>query len=88
MMSYSREASEALSSRIRGADQKYGPPASTHEAIGVALEEWDELKAAVHLNAREAIREEALDLAAILIRMYDELRPGSDMAKRSGCGDA
>ena len=87
-MSYSWHAAEGIGERIRNAKEAYGPLASTHEAMGVALEEWDELKAAVHLNAREAIREEALDLAAILIRMYDELRPGSDMAKRSGCGDA
>lgn len=87
-MSYSFACYQELSSRIDKANSTYGPPASAHEAMGVALEEWDELKAAVHLNAREAIREEALDLAAILIRMYDELRPGSEMAKRSGCDDA
>jgi hypothetical protein len=84
-MSYSYECSQALGDRIRIANATYGPPASTHEAMGVALEEWSELQAAVHLNAINAIREEALDLAAILIRMYDELRPSSEMAKRSGC---
>jgi len=87
-MAYSWNCQESLDTRISKAKQRYGPLASTHEAMGVALEEWDELKAAVHLNAINAIREEALDLAAILIRMYDELRPGSAMAERSGCGDA
>jgi hypothetical protein len=87
-MSYSRAAADGISGRIAAAEFKYGPPASTHEAMGVALEEWQELQSAVHINDLAAIREEALDLAAILIRMYDELRPDSAMAERSGCGNA
>jgi hypothetical protein len=49
--------------------ERYGDFASTHEALGVALEEWDELRAALHDNNLIAIRNEAIDLAAVLVRL-------------------
>jgi len=55
--------------RIEAADARYGPFASTHEAMGVACEEWDELREAIRLNDMDAIQYEALDLAACLIRL-------------------
>lgn len=33
------------------------------------MEEWTELKAAVKANMIESVREEAIDLAAVLIRL-------------------
>ena len=36
-----------LIARIGAATERYGPFASTHEALGVASEEWDELREAI-----------------------------------------
>ena len=72
-----------LRKRIAAADERYGPFKSTHEALGVAIEEWDELRAAVHANDLDAIRHEALDLAACLIRLYDNLGSSIEMQIRS-----
>ena len=60
-----------LADRIEVADDRYGAFASAHEALGVCLEEWTELIAAVHANDIEAQKHEALDLAAALIRWHD-----------------
>jgi hypothetical protein len=73
-----------LDRRIMLADKLYGPFASTHEALGVCSEEWDELRAAIHANDGNAIRHEALDLAAALIRLHDQLVSGSAIEQRSG----
>ncbi len=48
---------------------RYGDFASTHEAMGVALEEWDELRAELHANNLLAIKREAIDLAAVMLRL-------------------
>jgi len=63
------ESLSALHARINTAHLRYGPLASTHEALGVALEEWDELREQIRANNIVAIRNEALDLAAVLIRL-------------------
>jgi NTP pyrophosphatase (non-canonical NTP hydrolase) len=75
----------ALDRRIMLAEARYGPFTSTHEALGVCSEEWDELRQAIHDNDRGRIQEEALDLAAALIRLHDGLTADSAMRKRSGC---
>jgi len=62
-----------LKSRIEKARARYGDFASTHEALGVALEEWEELKDAVRANAPSSVYEECLDLAAVLIRLAESL---------------
>lgn len=62
-----------LDTRVGEADKRYGNFASTHEALGVCSEEWDELRAAVQLNDLRAVRHEALDLAAALIRLADQI---------------
>lgn len=80
----SAAATNAIWSRIEDADAKYGNFASTHEALGVCSEEWDELRAAIHANDLRAIRHEALDLASALIRLHDQLMHGSSIAERSG----
>jgi hypothetical protein len=49
--------------------ERYGDFASTHEALGVALEEWDELRAEVHANNLSLVRKEAIDLAAVCVRL-------------------
>jgi hypothetical protein len=73
-----------LWSRIGAADSRYGDFASTHEALGVASEEWDELRTAIHANDRERIMAEALDLAAAIIRLHDQLARGGPILARSG----
>ena len=74
---------EELESRIAKAEARYGPFASTHEAMGVAGEEWDELRDAVRSNVLIDIREEALDLAAVCIRLADNLHDIEAMRARS-----
>jgi hypothetical protein len=51
--------------------ERYGDFASTHEALGVALEEWDELRAALQANDLPLVAYEAIDLAAVLVRLAD-----------------
>jgi NTP pyrophosphatase (non-canonical NTP hydrolase) len=71
-MAMGDESSEAvyeIVARIDAANKRYGPFASTHEALGVASEEWDELRDAVRSNDLVAVRGECFDLAAALIRM-------------------
>ena len=58
-----------LAARITTAQKRYGAFASTHEALGVACEEWDELRAAIQSNNLGAVRSECLDLAAVLLRL-------------------
>ena len=72
--------------KMHDAEEIYGDFTSTHEALGVALEEWNELQHAIHANKLESIREEALDLAAVLLRMAHqccETALKTDFAKRS-----
>lgn len=69
--------------RMERAQIRYGNFASTHEALGVALEEWDELRAVVQANAIGSVREEALDLAAVLIRLAHQCRTSSSLRERS-----
>jgi NTP pyrophosphatase (non-canonical NTP hydrolase) len=72
-----------LAKRIKAADARYGNFTSVHEALGVAVEEWDELRRAIHSNGLGAVREEALDLAAVLIRLADQLESSEALRKRS-----
>mgnify|MGYP000567815917 CR=1 FL=1 len=59
--------------RIESAEVRYGAFVSTHEALGVALEEWNELQEAVWANGMDQIRDEALDLAAVCLRLADQI---------------
>lgn len=74
---------DELCSHLDDAQARYGDFASTHEALGVALEEWRELEAAIHANKLESVREEAIDLAAVLIRLADQCRSSEALRKRS-----
>ena len=65
---------DEIEDRISRAHTRYGPFASTHEALGVAVEEWDELRAAVRDNALASVEQECLDLAAVLLRLARMLR--------------
>lgn len=65
---------DLIEDRIEAADVRYGPFASTHEALGVAIEEWDELRDAIRSNDLKMVAYECLDLAAVLIRLARQLR--------------
>lgn len=58
---------------IERADDKYGDFRSTHEGLGVLLEEVSELQDAIHRNNLYSIELEALQVAAVAIRMIDSL---------------
>ena len=68
---------------IAKADKRYGNFTSTHEALGVCLEEWNELQDAIHANDIDAIRKECIDLAAPLIRLHDQLETCEALRRRS-----
>lgn len=65
------------------AHARYANFASAHEALGVALEEWNELQDAIRSNAIESIREEAIDLAAVMIRLAVQCRQMGSFRVRS-----
>jgi NTP pyrophosphatase (non-canonical NTP hydrolase) len=72
-----------VSTVIEAAQYRYGPFASTHEALGVAVEEWDELRAAIQSNDLGAVADECIDLAAVLVRLARACRTGGAFAARS-----
>lgn len=67
---------EHLKEEVRRADEKYGSPASAHESYGVLAEEVAELLEAIRANAREAVRHEALQVAAVALRLAWHCRNG------------
>lgn len=72
-MNISQECADGLYDRIAEADSRYGDFKSTHEAIGVAMEEWQELIDEIRRNDPNTIKRECLDLAAVLIRLHDQI---------------
>lgn len=75
--------SKGLTDRISRARKRYGDFASTHEALGVACEEWDELREAIKSNDMTEIAAECLDLAAVLIRLADDVSSEGSIVIRS-----
>ena len=74
---------DALKDRIEKAQKRYGNFASTHEAMGVAMEEWDEFREAVRCNNMKLVQNECLDLAAVLIRLNGQLITDEKLQQRS-----
>ena len=74
---------QELDARIESAAARYGDFASTHEALGVASEEWDELREAIRSNDLQAVESECLDLAAVCIRLALSLRVSAQAKLRS-----
>jgi hypothetical protein len=72
-----------IEDRAATAAARYGAFASSHEALGVALEEWDELRLAVHVNDLQSIERECIDLAAVLFRLARACHNGGAFAERS-----
>lgn len=77
------EAFDHISALIHKANARYGHLASTHEGLGVAMEEWDELREAVKSNNLPRIKSECLDLAAVLIRMAEDISGNQQTKNRS-----
>lgn len=74
---------DEIEQRIEAADKRYGAFASTHEALGVAVEEWDEFREAVRSNLMTSVEHECLDLSAVLIRLARGIRKSTDIKNRS-----
>lgn len=83
-----QDAIEEARQHMAIASGLYGDFASTHEALGVLVEEWDELRDAIRANALESIRDEAIDLAAACLRLAAQCRirgyEGEMFRERSG----
>ena len=83
---------QELDDEIQRADAKYGPFHSTHEAYGVLAEEMAELLEAIRSNFANDIDEEAMQVAAVAIRLVTCVRlkgaKGVEFAERSGFADA
>jgi hypothetical protein len=69
------------------ADKQYGPFLSTHEALGVLLEEFEELRVAIRSNLLPAMEREAIQVAAVALRLAEACRR-DDPAFRERSGAA
>lgn len=76
---------DEVRAEARGAEVKYGHFASSHEGLGVLLEEFDELSYAIRTNSADAVRAEAIQVAAVALRIaaccaWPEFRQRSGMS--------
>ena len=69
---------------IEAADKKFGPYTSTHEAYGVLAEEAAELLDAIRANKAESVRTEAIQVAAVAMRLAYSCRGHLNFRRRSG----
>jgi NTP pyrophosphatase (non-canonical NTP hydrolase) len=65
-------ALEELEDRVGQSRARYGAYTSSHEALGVISEEYQELMQAVRGNYASSIYEEALDLAACALKLAQD----------------
>jgi len=65
------------------ASEKFGPFTSAHEGYGVLAEEMGELLEAIHSNDAAAVRGEAVQVAAVALRLA-ECCGGAAFLERSG----
>jgi NTP pyrophosphatase (non-canonical NTP hydrolase) len=75
---------ETIVQRMRNDDKIFGDFTSTHEALGVAMEEWQEFLQAVRSNDQYEVQAEALDLVVVLLRLYEQLDSSETLRQRSG----
>ena len=70
------------------AEKRYGPYRSTHEAFGVLAEEVAELLDAIRSNSPAIVRAEAIQVAAVAMRLADQCDAmvglDSEFSDRSG----
>ena len=62
---------DQIAQEAAGAHEKYGRFKSTHEALGVLVEEFDELKAAIHANDIDAVLAESMQVSAVAMRLAE-----------------
>lgn len=74
---------EEVQSEVYQAGKKYGDFRSTHEGYGVLAEEVAELLDAIRSNKRYAVEFEAIQVAAVAIRIANSLID-KDVRVRSG----
>ena len=72
-----------IAAEADAADGKYGPFRSTHEGLGVLMEEVHELIEAIRLNSPEEVRLEAIQVSAVAYRIAQSL-DYEDTLRRSG----
>lgn len=68
------EAATAAFREAERAKQLHGDFHSVHEGLGVLMEEWHELIDAIHKNDKAATETEAVQVAAMAIRLVAFLR--------------
>lgn len=61
----------SICDEVTEAEAKYGPFRSTHEAYGVLAEEVDELLCAIRSCNAVPIRNSAIDVAAVALRLAE-----------------
>lgn len=79
------EVAQASVNEAGCAQSKYGDFASAHEALGVLIEEVDELKTAIHANKLGSVYLEAIQVAAVALRLAWHCE-WSDAFKRRSTG--
>jgi NTP pyrophosphatase (non-canonical NTP hydrolase) len=84
------ELLEEIRDEAQAAHDRYGQFASTHEAMGVLVEEMDELKRAIQKNAMASVAMEAKQVSAVAGRLFAHAEAALqgcavDFWKRSGC---
>ena len=72
-----------LKKESKRADEKFGGFHSSHEGLGVLLEEFDELKAAIHENHAVHTYHEAIQVASVALRLARSICD-EDCRERSG----
>lgn len=60
---------DLIESEAEKAEARFGPFTSSHEGYGVLMEEVWELLAAVHANDRASVEREAVQVAAVALRL-------------------
>lgn len=86
----SEEAMLAIQIEAQKAHDRYGDFTSTHEALGVLVEEMDELKHAIQANMMGSVSVEAMQVAAVAARLFVHAERALScraptFLKRSGC---
>lgn len=74
------EALAAISAEALAAESRYGPFASTHEGYGVLAEEVAELFEAIRANSLRDSQREAIQVAAVALRISMHCAGGYETA--------
>lgn len=80
-MNVSSEFITHVCSEVNHAQERYGDFASTHEALGVLTEEYYELVEAIRGNRLDRIQREAVQVAAVALRLAEACDKGAFAAR-------